>query len=76
MGERWNFGKFAAAGVPLIASGSKYVQFATYTYAFLGEGRSERMIINRLKIAEREEETRAARNLVITKPKVTSLLPL
>jgi hypothetical protein len=44
--------------VPLIEAGSKYVQFATYIYAFLGEGRSERMIINRLKAADHEARKR------------------
>ena len=62
-----NEGFGASASIPSLAAGSKYVQFATYIYAFFDEGSiSPRTMINRLRAVEREEEARAARGMVIT----------
>lgn len=45
----------SAARIPPIEAGSKYVQFATYIYAFVGEPcTSERVTIQRLRAAERK----------------------
>jgi hypothetical protein len=46
--------------IPSITAGSKYVQFAAYIYAFVGEPcATDRVTINRLRTVEVQEKTRA-----------------
>jgi len=44
---------------PNVTAGSKYVRFAAYIYALVGEDCSKRMVTNRLLAAEAQEKTAA-----------------